>query len=135
MVYMLIMLMINDIHETTNCNTFFMENNMLYSYDIFDTLITRVTYKPNGINIKMQKDLLDHTCVLNYIKYNYSDIRTESEIKARNYNELLDIEEVTLDEIFACMNEYGDFNDIDSLKKNGNSFGKSVYVTNYATNR
>lgn len=117
MIYILIMLMINDMHETTNCNTFFMENNMLYSYDIFDTLITRVTYKPNGINIKMQEDLLDHTCVLNYIKYNYSDIRTESEIKARNYNELLDIEEVTLDEIFACMNEYGDFNDIDSLKK------------------
>lgn len=90
---------------------------MLYSYDIFDTLITRITYKPNGINIKMQDDLQDNTCISNYIKHNYSDIRTESEIKARNYQELLGVEEVTLDEIFACMNDYGDFNDIDSLKK------------------
>lgn len=90
---------------------------MLYSYDIFDTLITRKTYTPKGINIIMQNKLQDNPSDCKFLHNNYSDIRTESEIKARNFHQLLGDEEVTLDEIFESMNDYGNFINLGLLKE------------------
>ena len=89
---------------------------MLYSYDIFDTLITRATYTAKGINAEMQILLQDEESIPGYIRQNYLDIRSESEVKARKYHELIGDEEVTIDQIFEFLSEYDDFVNTDLLK-------------------
>lgn len=79
---------------------------MLYSFDIFDTLITRITYTPKGIYDTVQVLLCNDVNVPMCLKKNYSEIRIEAEKKLREYHEFIDEEEVTLDEIYHTICEY-----------------------------
>lgn len=79
---------------------------MLYSFDIFDTIITRNTATPDGIFALMQYELQHdsgYACLDEYIKNNFYIIRTNSEKLARENFCRRGIEEITLQQIYMCM--------------------------------
>ena len=55
----------------------------LYSFDIFDTLVTRRVATPRGIFAIMQNFLIMNTNISDFIKNNFYRIRMESEHLAR----------------------------------------------------
>lgn len=80
--------------KTTDCTT---DDIELYSFDIFDTLITRKTATPQGIFAIMQETLLkdeQYEDIPLYIRKNFYDYRIKSEKYQYSYNN--------------CVNNYND---------------------------
>lgn len=75
----------------------------LYSFDIFDTLITRETATPVGVFALMQKELSQekYSYIDSHIKDNFFIFRTQVEKFLRAEKSYSGIEEITLDEIYS----------------------------------
>jgi HAD superfamily hydrolase (TIGR01549 family) len=78
------------------------ENIKLYSFDVFDTLITRTTGRPDGIFCLMQDTLLKdpHTTIPSFVKENFYYVRRQSEAYLRNF---LNVQEILLDDIYRLI--------------------------------
>ena len=79
---------------------------MLYSFDVFDTLITRKTATPKGIFAIMQHRLQEnenYRGISKFIRDNFFDIRVNSEELARLNYFHGGIEEITLEEIYDAV--------------------------------
>lgn len=78
----------------------------MYSFDVFDTLITRTTAEPCGIFLlmkeKLSKDKEQHG-LDEYIIDNFFELRIHSEELARKSNSFQKKEEVTLYDIYKAM--------------------------------
>lgn len=78
----------------------------LYSFDVFDTLITRTAIEPAGIFMLMQHILITtyqkYADIPEFVKNNFYTIRkeTESFIKVNRFK-LYGIEEITLEDIYS----------------------------------
>ena len=76
-----------------------------YSFDIFDTLITRRTASPAGIFALMQKELLKnllYSTIPSFLKNNFCLIRKEAESFARkNKFETTGAQDITFEDIYA----------------------------------
>ena len=76
-----------------------------YSFDIFDTLITRRTASPVGIFALMQKELaknLLYSSLPQFLKTNFCLIRKEAEVFARkNKSILAGAQDITYEDIYA----------------------------------
>lgn len=92
---------------------------MLYSYDIFDTLITRITYSPVGIFYIMQEKLQKLHRFSGYFSDNFAAIRTETEKHAKQDSEYVGREDIYLKDIYNAMSDYEELSeeDIDFLVK------------------
>lgn len=82
-----------------------MSNKTLYSFDIFDTLITRATATPRGVFMIMQKKVNTDTQIINalpdILKSNFSEIRTVSEQYVRENKRITEGKnEITLSDIY-----------------------------------
>ena len=75
----------------------------MYSFDIFDTLITRSTADPKGIFMLMQKDMKETEEYDSFLLSNFYELRTGAENLARRYAESQGKQEVTLDDIYDAM--------------------------------
>lgn len=96
-------------------------NYELYSFDIFDTIITRTTATPTGIFAIMQEKLKTSNALLSvpdYVKENFFNIRVESELFLRRHFSNYEINEVTFDDIYNHLknNFCIDDKDIELLK-------------------
>ena len=83
---------------------------MLYSFDIFDTLITRRVAEPKGIFAVMQETL--HTDekyreIDGHIRDNFYQMRINSEALARANYQRKGVEDVTLRQIYRAMGTTG----------------------------
>lgn len=84
------------------------KDKLLYSFDIFDTLITRTTAVPRGIfaimqnSIKTDKNFADIPSV---IKENFYVIRTDAECFVRENRRNYKINEITINEIYDFIKE------------------------------
>ena len=92
---------------------------MLYSFDIFDTLIKRTTYNALGIFAIIQEKIKFNNAYSDYFKHNFSSIRQEAEVNARNYAQFNEKEEIGLSDIYDFVAEYDSLSkeDIERLKK------------------
>lgn len=77
----------------------------LYSFDVFDTLITRSTATPRGIFAIMQKLLEERQFgeINQYVRDNFYELRTGAEQVARNTVCRKGIEDVTLKQIYDVL--------------------------------
>lgn len=78
----------------------------MYSFDVFDTLITRPTALPNGIFALMQSKLAqerDVNGLEDYVIDNFFELRIHSENLARGAAEARRVEEVDLHKIYEAM--------------------------------
>lgn len=83
---------------------------MLYTFDVFDTLITRNTATPRGIFVLMRHTLLRdirYEGIDGYIKENFWSLRIHAEELARLHYQRDGIEDVTLDQIYEAMGTIG----------------------------
>lgn len=79
----------------------------LVTYDIFDTLITRMTATPKGTFAIMQYELLSNAKYnkkSKYIRENFYQLRVNAEACARNALISRQKDEVSLDEIYSALN-------------------------------
>ena len=83
---------------------------MIYSFDIFDTLITRITYNPKGIFAIMQKKLEKENRYSTYFITNFSRIREEAELNARNYAIENHQREISIKDIYKSISEFDNLN-------------------------
>lgn len=80
-----------------------MREEMLYSFDVFDTVITRTTATPFGVFVLIQKELnsaAEFEDISIDLRENFALIRSHAEELARNRIQRDGIEDVTLDEIY-----------------------------------
>jgi predicted HAD superfamily hydrolase len=83
---------------------------MLYSFDVFDTLITRATATPRGIFALLQYEIMHNmrykglSC---YIKENFYQLRIHAEELARLHYQRNGIEDVTLEQIYEALGTTG----------------------------
>ena len=84
---------------------------MLYSFDIFDTLVTRITYYPIGLHDVVQEFIRNDSEIPRYVRNNYAGIRSEAEKKARDYSEFVGDEEISLHKIHHIISEYSNYSD------------------------
>lgn len=80
--------------------------NKRYSFDVFDTLITRKTATPHGVFAYMQKVLREDTKYADikaYIRDNFYLLRIGAEQAARVYFGSDEVEDVTLEQIYEAM--------------------------------
>ena len=78
----------------------------MYSFDVFDTLITRTTAFPNGIFALMQLKLAQERALHgldDYVIDNFFELRIHSENLARSAAEARRVEEVDLSKIYEAM--------------------------------
>lgn len=76
----------------------------MISFDIFDTLITRKTYYPQGIFLLVGQQLIDALKdIKDYTYNNFHTLRINAEKDARRYAEQDGREEITLDEIYDLL--------------------------------
>ncbi len=83
---------------------------MLYSFDVFDTLITRNTATPQGIFALMQNTLrrdMRYAGMSGYIRENFYQLRIHAEALARLHYQRNGIEDVTLEHIYEAMGTTG----------------------------
>ena len=75
----------------------------MYSFDVFDTLLTRVTATPEGIFALMQEALQKekNSHIQPYIKRNFFSLRIGAEQVARKTYGIDGVEEVTLEQIYG----------------------------------
>ncbi len=84
----------------------------LYSFDIFDTLVTRKTATPYGIFLLMQNILYNNNNFSYYLRNNFKTIRIETEKFARKvFYKTLNQEEITLDDIYKYIQKSYSLND------------------------
>ncbi|MBQ6993488.1 MAG: hypothetical protein IJN64_03185 [Lachnospiraceae bacterium] len=79
---------------------------MTYTFDVFDTLITRTTATPQGIFALMQKELLEseeYQFMDTYVRSNFYELRIGAEQSAHHYFCNKECEDVTLEQIYAVM--------------------------------
>lgn len=82
----------------------------MYSFDIFDTLITRTTATPRGIFALMQRELKSdnkYKGISAHIRNNFYTLRFHAEELARYHNARRGMEEVTLEEIYTALSMAG----------------------------
>ena len=78
----------------------------MYSFDVFDTLISRTTAIPQGIFALMRDRLAEERCsngLEDYLIDNFYELRIHSEELVRKARECRRIEEVTLRDIYEAM--------------------------------
>ena len=83
---------------------------MLYSFDVFDTLITRNTATPLGIFTLIQHKLCNdelYAGISSYIRENFYQLRIHAEELARLHYQQNGIEDVTLEQIYEAMGTTG----------------------------
>ncbi len=83
----------------------------LYSFDIFDTLVTRRTATPEGIFALMQKRLSVPGDAFQYperIAHNFYILRIEAEKIARNTYITEEVKDITLQQIYESFSHLGD---------------------------
>lgn len=83
---------------------------MLYSFDVFDTLITRTTATPQGIFALMQNKLMNDirfVGISRYIRENFYHLRIHAEELARTHHQRNGIEDVTLEHIYEAIGTSG----------------------------
>lgn len=79
-----------------------------YTFDIFDTIITRATATPHGIFVLMEEYLCDRANTKLFpakFSNNFSKIRIEAESICRQKFINNDVQEITLDEIYALIHK------------------------------
>ena len=92
--------------------------SIIYSYDIFDTIITRRTADPYGVFALMQDRLQEFgNDFPTEVKENFFELRTQAERLARQYYCKDENEDISLLQIYHAMNTTGLLNKdmIDSL--------------------
>lgn len=94
----------------------------MYSFDVFDTLITRTTATPRGIFALMQEELIsnrEYYDIPEYIRINFMDLRINAEVLARKVYQRGVIEDISLQMIYASLKKIGCLvdNNIDKLIK------------------
>jgi predicted HAD superfamily hydrolase len=83
----------------------------MYSFDIFDTLITRRTAVPEGIFMLMQEKLQQQERYDSFLTTNFYELRKGAEKLAQHFADLYGKREITLDDIYrtlamtACVSE------------------------------
>lgn len=83
---------------------------MLYTFDVFDTLITRTTATPKGIFALMQDTLInskDYCSISEYIRHNFFQLRVNAEEMARGHYRLIGYEDITLEQIYEVIAQTG----------------------------
>ena len=86
----------------------------MYSFDIFDTLITRTTATPEGIFALMKHRLREEqesNGLEDYVVENFYELRIQSENLIRKAGSFQQIEEVTLHDIYVAMAVCGCINE------------------------
>lgn len=79
---------------------------MVYTFDIFDTLITRTTADPTGIFVIMQNRLLEseyYRDIPLHLRKHFRDFRINAEVEARIWARQDEREDVTLDRIYRAL--------------------------------
>lgn len=82
----------------------------MYTFDVFDTLLTRTTATPNGIFSIMQDRLLKNTEyaeISEYIRENFFSLRLHAERLARSAAAIQREEEITLPQIYNALKTTG----------------------------
>lgn len=82
--------------------------NSVYSFDIFDTLITRNTAQPDGIFAVMSKTMLmdeRYHSIPKSVREHFFNIRQKAELTARQRLISPDIQEITLKQIYDIIAE------------------------------
>lgn len=90
------------------------EQHHVYSFDIFDTIITRDVAKPEGIFLLMQEKLqnsAEYIEIPQYIRDNFVQLRLGAEGLARQSFCINGIEDKTLEEIYQALCMTGKIND------------------------
>lgn len=91
---------------------------MLYSFDVFDTVITRNTATPRGIFALMQERLLSdvqYGDIDEYIKRNFFHLRIQAEALAKKAFLGYGTEDITLEQIYAAIGMTGRLNDMEAV--------------------
>ena len=86
----------------------------LYSFDIFDTLITRTTATPKGIFALMQKCLSEdgsYSDISVNVRNNFYYLRIQNEAVARNTFISDTVKDITLEQIYQCLKGTADLTD------------------------
>jgi len=86
----------------------------MYSFDVFDTLITRTSATPKGIFALMQDKLLKdkrYDTIPEYIKKNFFELRVHSEELARVHYTNRRCEDITLEQIYSALSMTGCLSD------------------------
>lgn len=106
-----------------NMNKIISKEKILYSFDIFDTLITRTTATPSGIFLVIKNKLQTEKEFINipdFLKNNFVEIRKEAEYYTQaNHLSLYNKFDCTLDDIYNLIkiNYNLDNNKVELLKK------------------
>ncbi len=83
----------------------------MYSFDVFDTIITRKTLTPEGVFALMQKKLLcgdNDAGIPDTVRKNYANIRSGAERMARLTWQQDGIEDITFDQVYDIISHRGD---------------------------
>lgn len=91
----------------------------MYSFDVFETLVTRIVATPSGIFSIIQKRLAndpDYSRIPLFARENFFQLRTGSERMARYCIQKKGVEDVTLDEIYEYMRLTGDVSEEDEQR-------------------
>ena len=82
----------------------------MYSFDVFDTLITRKTAVPKGIFAIMQSELEkeEYAAIPASIRYNFYRLRIAAEMLARRSYQNSETEDVTLGQIYDVLAMHGE---------------------------
>ena len=76
----------------------------LYSFDIFDTIITRTTANPSGIFMLVEKRItLEKPALIRKLYRSYSEMRIYAEKVARNLFCKGAVEEIELNQIYSIL--------------------------------
>lgn len=89
---------------------------MLYSFDVFDTLITRTTGTPQGVFSLMQKELSDneeYRDIPEYVRENFCEMRIGAEKMARYHYVRNGIEDIKFEEIYEALATVGGVTPLD----------------------
>ncbi|MBR1642065.1 MAG: hypothetical protein IJ683_07075 [Butyrivibrio sp.] len=92
---------------------------MLYSYDVFDTVITRRTATPKGIFALMQERLIcdaSYESISEDIRTNFYEYRVDAEVYARKHYLKNGVDEITIEDIYRAMAITGLLSDTDKAE-------------------
>lgn len=92
---------------------------MLYSFDVFDTVITRKTATPQGVIKRMQKELLHngaYTAIPEYVRKNFYALRIRIERLTRINYCYNGVEDISLSQIYEGFVQTGYVNEEQSWK-------------------
>jgi predicted HAD superfamily hydrolase len=82
----------------------------MHSFDVFDTLITRITATPDGIFHIMQRQLQQEGMfpeIPKFVVENFFELRKNAEVLARKTYTGKGIEDITLEQIYEAMSTTG----------------------------